>query len=68
MENKPVAQKVREIWSKIIEIVKYWKSLLKSKQPGYAKVSSNTSHDHLVSSTDDLLIPVKMFLKSWQGN
>ena len=37
---EPVAKKAREIWPNIVEIVKYWKSLPKSKQPGakYSRV------------------------------
>ena len=49
-----------EIWPKIIEIVKYWKSLPKSKQPGYGKVGNNTSYDYLVTSINDSVIPLKI--------
>ena len=53
-------QKAMDMWPKIIETVKYRKLLSKSKQPGYSKVDNNTSYDHLVTSIDDLLIPVKI--------
>ena len=33
-ENEPVSKRAQEIWSKIIEIVKFWIALPKSKQPG----------------------------------
>jgi len=45
VENAPVAKKAREIWPKIVEIVKYWKPLPKSKQPGCGKVGNNTSYN-----------------------
>ena len=60
VENKPVAKKAREIWPKIVEILKYWKSLPKSKQPGYGRVGNNISYDYLVTSIADPLIPVKI--------
>ena len=69
MENEPVAKRAWEIWRKILEIVKYRKSFSKSKKPGYGKVGNNTSYDHLLTSIDDPLIPVKlMFLKRLQVN
>ena len=61
MEKEPIAKKAREIWPKIVEIVKYWKSFPKSKQPGYGKIANNTSYDHLVTSIDLPLIPVRKF-------
>ena len=60
VENVPVAQKAREIWLKILEIVKYWKSLPKRKQPWYGKVVKNTSYDHLLTFINGLLISVKI--------
>ena len=41
VENEPVAKKAWEIRPEIVEILKYWKSLPKSKQSGYGKVSNN---------------------------
>ena len=32
----------------------------KSKHPGYSKFGNNTSYDHLVTTIDDPLIPVKI--------
>ena len=44
----------------MMEIVKYWKTLPKSKQPGQGKPGQNTSFEHLAISIDDELIPVKL--------
>ena len=60
MENEPVAKKIREISPKIVENVKYWKLLPKSKHPVYGKAGNNISYDHLVASINDPIIPVKM--------
>ena len=59
-ENEPVARKARLIWPKIIEIIKYWQSLPKRKQPGQGKQGQNTSYDHLVTAVKDPIITVKM--------
>ena len=60
VENEPVAKKAREIWIKIVEVVKFWKLLPKSKQPGQGKIGNNTSYDHLSKSVEDPFIPIKM--------
>ena len=33
-ENEPISKRAQEVWPKIIEIVKFWIALPKSKQPG----------------------------------
>ena len=38
VENQYVSSRVRTVWPKIVEIVEYWKSLLKSKQPGNRQI------------------------------
>ena len=53
-------KKAREIWPKIIEITRYWKSLPESRQPVYDKVGNNSCYDHLFTSVNDPLIPVKI--------
>ena len=58
-ENEPVCKRAQNIWTKMIEIVKFWKSLPKSKQPGRGK-GENKSFDRLCSSIDDPLVPVKL--------
>ena len=59
VENENVAWRAREIWPKIIEIVEFWKSLPKSKQPGQGKPGQNTSYEHLCKIYKDSFIPLK---------
>ena len=34
LENEIVAKRVIEIWFRMVELVRFWKGLSKSKQPG----------------------------------
>ena len=43
IENADVAKRAIIVWSKVMEVVKYWQTLLKSKQPG------NQSYAYLVT-------------------
>ena len=60
VENEPVAKRGRAIWPKIREIVEYWLTKPKSKQPGQGKAGANTSYEHLCRVRNDPLIPVKL--------
>ena len=44
----------------MVEIVRFWKGLSKSNQPGKGVPGANTSFDHLKKAIDDPLIPVKL--------
>ena len=59
-ENQSVARKAREVWSKVVIMVEYWKSLPKSKQPGCGKPGQNTSFEHLSVRTKEVLVPLKL--------
>ena len=59
-ENKSVAWKAREVWSKVVIAVEYWKSLPKSKQRGCGKPGQNTSFEHLSARTKEVLVPLKL--------
>ena len=45
---------------KIIEVVRFWKGLPKSKQPGKGKIGQNTSFNCLAKAVDDPTIPLKL--------
>ena len=59
-ENQSVARKAREVWSKVVIVVEYWKSLPKRKQPGGGKPGQNTSFEHLSARTKEVLVPLKL--------
>ena len=61
VENEIVAKRAIEIWPSMVEIVRFWKGLSKSNQPGKGVPGANTSCDHLKKVIDDPLIPVKLF-------
>ena len=68
-ENQSVARKAREVWSKVVIVVEYWKSLPKSKQPGCGKPGQNTSFEHLNARTKEVLFPLKLkFFKETSGS
>ena len=48
------------IWPKLVEVVRYWQSLLKSKQPGQGKSDGNKSYQCLASSYSDALVPLRL--------
>ena len=59
-EDQSVARKAREVWSKVVIVVEYWKSLPKSKQPRRDKPDQNTSFEHLSTRTKEVLVPLKL--------
>ena len=62
LRSESVAKKAKLIWPKVVEVVKYWQSLPKSKQPGKGKIGANTSFDRLSNAVNDPLVPVKLQL------
>ena len=48
------------VWPKLIEVVRYWHSLPKRKQPGQGKPDGNKSYQRLASSCLDPLVPLKL--------
>ena len=60
IENASVAKRAQIIWPKIIEVLRFWKVLPKSKQPGKGKIGQNTSFDCLAKAVDDPTIPLKL--------
>ena len=58
-ENQSVARKAREVWSKVVIVVEYWKSLPKIKQLGRGRPVQNTSFEHLSAQTKEVLVPLK---------
>ena len=66
VENEIVAKRTIEIWPRMVEIVRFWKGLSKSNQPGKGVSGANTSFDHLKKAIDDPLIPVGYPLKLFQ--
>ncbi|XP_065665582.1 uncharacterized protein LOC136087006 [Hydra vulgaris] len=59
-ENQSVAKKAIQVWSKVVLVVDYWKSLPKSKQPGYGTSGQNTSFEHLSARANEVLVPLKL--------
>ena len=49
IENEVVARRAQVVWPKLVEIVRYWQSLPKSKQPGQGKPGGNKSYGRLAS-------------------
>ena len=47
-ENENVAKKAYNVLPKLLEVVDFWKSLPKSKQPGQGKAGASKSYDKLL--------------------
>ena len=60
VENENAVKRARNVWSKVVTVVEYWKGLAKSKQPGQGKPGNNTSYDQLCLSHKDILVPLKI--------
>ena len=60
LENEVVARRTEVVWPKLVEDVRYWQSLPKSKQPGQGKSDSKKSYQHLASSCSDALVPLRL--------
>ena len=59
-KNASVTKRAQIIWLKILEVVRLWKGLPKSKQPGKGKIGQSTSFDCLAKAVDDPTIPLKL--------
>ena len=44
----------------MVKVVRFWKVLSKSNQPGKGVPGANTTFDHLKKAIDDPRIPVKL--------
>ena len=58
VENESVAKKANKIWSKMVLIVEYWKTLPKYKQPGKGDPKANKIYQVLVHKHKDPLVPL----------
>ena len=62
VEDKPVADRLLEIWPNIVKTVNYWTSLMKPKQPKCKSVN-------IVSKTvNDVLTPLKLSFFSYMAS
>ena len=59
IEDRPVADRLLEIWPEIVKVVKYWNSLPKSKQPKCKTFIT------LVNAVNDQLTPLKLSFFSY---
>ena len=62
IENARVAEKAENVWEKYLQIIDFWKTLPKSKQPGQGKPGTNKIYDTLLKIASDLLLLVKLEL------
>ena len=60
VENEIVARRAQVIWPKIVEVVKYWKTLPKSKQPGQGKPEINKSYQTLLKNYTDPMVLLRL--------
>ena len=60
IKNASVTKRAQIIWLKILEVVRLWKGLPKSKQPGKGKIGQSTSFDCLAKAVDYPTIPLKL--------
>ena len=54
VEDKPVAERLVDLWPNVAKIVCYWESLPKSKEP------SSKSYSNVLSAVIDNLTPEKL--------
>ena len=59
VEDKPVAERLLELWPSIVKMVNHWEGLPKSKRP------SSKSYANALSAVNDNLIPVKLYFFSF---
>ena len=53
IENARVAERVENVLEKYLQIIDFWKTLSKSKQPGQGKPGANKSYDTLIKKAID---------------
>ena len=59
VEDKPVSERLLELWPSIVKMVNYWEGLPKSKRP------SSKSYVNVFSAVNDNLTPVKLHFFSF---
>ena len=59
VEDKPVAERLVDLWPNVAKIVHYWESLPKSKRP------SSRSYSNVLSAVTDNLTPAKLHFFSY---
>ena len=59
VEDKPVAERLLELWSGIVKMVNHWAGLPKSKRP------SSKSYANVLSAVHDNLTPAKLHFFSF---
>ena len=59
VEDKPVAERLVDLWPNVAKIVRYWESLPKSKRP------SSKSYSNVLSAVTDNLTPAELHLFSY---
>ena len=62
IENARVAERAENVWEKYLQIIDFWKTLPRSKQPGQDKPGANKIYDTLLKKASDLLLLVKLEL------
>ena len=60
IENEVVVRRAQVVWPKLVEVVRYWQSYPKRKQPGQGKPDGNKSYQHLASSCSDALVSLRL--------
>ena len=59
VEDKPVAERLVDLWPNVAKIVGYWESLPKSKRP------SSKSYSNVLSAVTDNLTPAELHFFSY---
>ena len=59
VEDKPVAEKLLDLWPSLAKIVNHWEGLPKSKRP------SSKSYANVLSAVNDVLTPAKLHFFSF---
>ena len=60
VENEIVARRAEVIWPKIVEVVKYWKTLPKSKQHRQGNPKKNKSYQTLLKNYTDPMVLLRL--------
>ena len=62
IDNVRVTERAENVWEKYLQIIDFWKTLPRSKQPGQDKPGANKIYDTLLKKASDLLLLVKLEL------
>ena len=60
IENEVAAGRGQVVWPKLVEVVRYWQALQKSKQPGQGKPDGKTTYQRLASSCFDVPVALRL--------